>query len=50
MVRSKATLIEAMGEAHNIEKDIAVCDSSIGKGGDERKWDGFSDLIIKEEE
>ena len=50
VVHSKVTLIEDMDEARKIEKDIAVCDSSIGKGGDERKWDGFSDLIIKEEE
>lgn len=43
MVRSMATLIEAMDQARKIKKDIEVHDGTSSRGGDKIKWDGLSE-------
>lgn len=47
MVRLKATLIEAMDEAHKIEKDIVVDNGTVRRGDKRRKGDGSFESLKK---
>lgn len=47
MVRSKATMIEAMDGACRIKKDVEVCEGTIGKGGEKSKSYGPSEFLKK---